>query len=309
MKTKKTALIGLAGLSLGLSSWVSAEILVILPQTGSMANAAESIKRGLLQANLQAEKKYKFKFVDSEQQPIKSILQKNVHANTELVIGPLDKKQVQSLIQLKPKVKVLALNQVPGGVQNVYQYALSKEDDAQALSQAMRKQGIQEVIVLREQQTAKQTESFYQAMKSIWGEKLQDKTKLPFFSRKHQAALVLGSGQWVSAQKLPQKNIYTLPYAIEEKHSIPEGMIFCDTPALYVQQWSDVINAYQQQPVSMPYQRLIAFGGDTWQLAHALVQQQKIAFDGRTGRITLHEQLIQRQPQCFEYHQQGIKAL
>ncbi|KAA8731417.1 hypothetical protein F4V57_12580 [Acinetobacter qingfengensis] len=310
MKVKKIALISLA--TLGLSSWANAEILVILPQTGPMANAADSIKRGIVQVNTQSSQKYKFKFVNSSNQSLKNILQRQVNANTELVIGPLDKKQVEQLIQLKPKVKVLALNQVQSQINNVYQFALSKEDDAVALTQVMKNKGVEELIVLRDKNSGNQTESFYQAMKQLWGEKMQDENKLPFFSRKKRGVLVLGSGKWVSEQDLPKKNIYTLPYAIEENHPVPEGMVFCDTPALYIQQWSDVINAYKQKPVSLPYQRLIAFGGDAWQLADGLLQQknaQNVGFNGRTGQLKISQYTVQRQPQCFEYHKKGIKSL
>ena len=313
MFNKKIACLGLVTLSACLSTWASAEILIILPQTGPMANASESIKRGLFYANLQASKPYQLRFVDSQQDSIQSILKKQVRSSTELVVGPLEKKQVESLIKLKPKVKILALNQVDGSAANVYQFALAKDEDAKALTEAMRKKGVEEIVTLREENTAQHTQSFYEAMHSIWEQQpAKQKSWFSKFSDKHQGVLVLGSGAWVSQQDLPKKNIYTLAYAIEEKQAIPEGMVFCDTPALYTNQWSDVIRAYQLNPVSMPYQRLIAFGGDAWQLADALIQQkksEKIAFDGRTGRIELQGQKVQRQPQCFEYHKSKIKQL
>ena len=46
--------------SVCLSTLAQAEILVILPETGTMANASDSIRRGLVQANHNADEKYTF---------------------------------------------------------------------------------------------------------------------------------------------------------------------------------------------------------------------------------------------------------
>lgn len=132
---------------------------------------------------------------------------------------------------------------------------------------------------------------------------MQTQEKLPMFKKKSLGILLLGSGKWVSEQKIPNKNIYTLPFAIEEQYPIPQGMIYCDTPAIYTQQWSDVVDAYKQKPVILPFQRLIAFGGDAWQIADAIQKRQNneiIEFQGRTGHILIADHLISRQPQCFQ---------
>ncbi|MCH4246561.1 MAG: penicillin-binding protein activator [Acinetobacter populi] len=317
MLNKKLSLKALASLTLAVSTvavsaMAQAEILVILPETGAMASATDSIKRGLIQANHQSSNKYKFKFVDIHQQPLSSILQKNVSKTTELVIGPLDKQNVEQLLKLQPKIKTLALNQVSGKAANVYQFALSKEEDALALTKRMQWDGIDNLIVLRDPDTIEQTQSFYDAMVQLWGNKMEVKEKLPFFSKKKQGVLLLGSGKWLTQQKLPSKNIYTLPFAIEEKQPIPEGMIYCDTPALYTGQWSDVMDAYKQKPVTMPFQRLIAFGGDAWQIADALQNRKNnsvVEFKGRTGQIRIVDNIISREPQCFQSQKTAVKAL
>ncbi len=289
-----------------------AEILVILPETGAMANASESIKRGLLQVNKQAGNKYKFKFVNIAQGSVSSILKKNVKKTTQMVIGPLDKQNVEELIALQPSIKTLALNQVDGTAKNVYEFALSKEEDALTLTQHMQKEGINSLIVLRDPNATRQTQSFYDVMSELWGDKMQVKEKLPFFSKSQQGILLLGSGKWLSEQKLPKKRVYTLPFAIEEKYTIPEGIVYCDTPALYTLQWSDVIEAYKQKPVSIPFQRLIAFGGDTWQITDALQMRktnENIEFQGRTGHVRIVDNVISRTPQCFEIGASGKMSL
>ncbi len=312
MLVKKLSIKFLAALSCSICMVSSAEVLVILPETGAMANAAESIKRGLMQANHQAGNKYTFKFVDIGQQAIADVLKKQVGKNTELVIGPLDKQNVEALIKLQPKIPTLALNQVGHRAKNIYQFALSKAEDAQALSKRMQWDGVEQLIVLREPQAMAQTQSFYDEMALLWGDKMQTQDKLPFFQKKKQGILVLGTGKWLAQQKLPKKNIYTLPFAIEEKQPIPEGLIYCDTPALYITQWSDVVDAYKQKPVSLPFQRLLAFGGDAWQIADHLRKRQNnqiIEFQGRTGNIRIVDNVISRQPQCFQYQDKVVKIL
>jgi len=92
----------------------------------------------------------------------------------------------------------------------------------------------------------------------------------------------------------------------------PKGARFCDAPALYDLGWSDVIKAYQHNPVSMPYQRLLAFGGDTWHIAQQYLDEpnlKSIEFEGRTGLIKISNNHIQRIPHCYENTRKGIKTL
>lgn len=308
MIDKKIAFSMVFGLSMGITTFTSAEILVILPETGPMASASESIKRGFVQANQLSTQKYQIKFVNVNAQPLADLLKKYVSKSTELVVGPLDKQNVEQLIALQPKVKTLALNQVDSRAKGVYQFALSKEEDALALTKRMQWDGVEKISVFRDPNAIAQTQSFFDAMQELWGDKLQVKDGIPLFLRDNQAVLLLGSNEWMMKQKLPKKQIYTLPYAIAENVKLPEGLVYCDTPALYTGQWEDVINAYRQQPVTLPFQRLIAFGGDAWQIADQLKQQkdkQPIEFLGRTGKIRIVGDIIERQPQCFRSEASG----
>jgi outer membrane PBP1 activator LpoA protein len=72
---------------------------------------------------------------------------------------------------------------------------------------------------------------------------------------------LLGQHEWIKRLiKLPTQHIYVLANAIEQDQTIPQGVKFCDAPALYSSVWPDLIHAYQQNPVAMSYQRLLAFG-------------------------------------------------
>ena len=289
--------------TLGVTMCANAEILVILPETGPMASASESIKRGFASANKQANNKYDIRYINVTKTPLSSIIKTQVSKTTQLIVGPLDKKDVEQLVKLQPKVQTLALNQVHAYNKNVYQFALSKEEDALALTKRMQWDGVDSIVVLRDGKTRAQTQSFYDAMLQLWGDKMQIKESLPKSLKANQGVLLIGDYQWLAQQKnLPNKKIYTLPYAIHEKAQLAEGLVYCDTPALYVNQWQDVIAAYQQKPVDLPFQRLIAFGGDAWQLADHLVKhkpEQVIEFQGRTGKLRVVGSILERQPQCF----------
>jgi outer membrane PBP1 activator LpoA protein len=65
-----------------------ADILVILPESGAMARASQSIKRGFLSAYTASGSKEKIIFVDSAKNSIDTIFKKLNH-KTKLIVGPL----------------------------------------------------------------------------------------------------------------------------------------------------------------------------------------------------------------------------
>lgn len=312
MLTKSKFLPVITALLLSLAASSYADVLVILPETGPLANASDSIKRGIVQANHHASNKYKLKFINIANQSITQVLKQHVNQSTEMVIGPLDKKNVETLLASNPQVKTLALNHVNGQQKNVYKFALSKEEDALALTKRMQWDGVEQVIVIQETKSASQTQSFYQAMRQLWGKKIEIKEKLPLIKSKKDGYLFLGSGAWLQTLDLPKKNSYTLPFAIEDGQKLQKGLVFCDTSALYSQQWGDVINAYRQKPVTMSFQRLIAFGGDAWQIMDQLIQRKNnavVEFQGRTGKIRIVDNIITRTPQCYKTDANGLHPL
>ncbi|MEG2267911.1 MAG: hypothetical protein RSC68_26740, partial [Acinetobacter sp.] len=75
--------------------------------------------------------------------------------------------------------------------------------------------------------------------------------------------------------ELSRKRMYTVANAISEQHKLPQGIKFCDVPVLYLADWPDVLQAYVKEPVDMSYQRLIAFGGDAWQITQQYLSQPR----------------------------------
>ena len=92
----------------GMMIQAQAEVLVILPESGPMARAGNSIKLGIVSAQQSSTSKIPLKFVNSDQKRISDILKQNINSKTQMIIGPLARTDVESLIQQKPKIPVLS---------------------------------------------------------------------------------------------------------------------------------------------------------------------------------------------------------
>ena len=290
-----------------------ADVLVILPESGTMARAGQSIKRGFLSAYTASGSKEKIIFVDSAKNSIDSIFKKEVTHKTRLIVGPLARPEVENVIQLSPKIAVLALNDVNTQSANVWQYSLAKQDDAVALNQLLKKDGVKKLFVLRQTGTESATELFLVALMAEFGSDIAMVNQLPKKLSRKEGVLLLGDHQWMEQLgSLPEKNIYATPLSIEQGQSIPLGLSFCDVPALYNGQWADLIEAYKEQPENMAFQRLLAFGGDAWSMGQHLLEQTgqvQFSFVGRTGAIELKDHKISRQPYCYRQQKNGIEIL
>ncbi|MGC3820235.1 penicillin-binding protein activator [Acinetobacter sp. G11] len=290
-----------------------AEVLVILPESGPMARAGLSVKQGFMSAYQASELETPIKFVNSDKKPIAQLLKQNVNKKTQMIVGPLARQEVEALIQIQPKVRVLALNEVSSQSAKVGQFSLSKQDDAVALNQVLQNDQIKELYVLQQKDSGTDNELFLISLLTETNYPLNLIEEIPKKLNKHTGLLLLGNNAWLNKlPKLPHKNIYILPNAIEQDQVLPVGVKFCDAPALYESEWPDVIQAAQANAASMAYQRLIAFGGDAWHIASQYLAEPNLKimqFQGRTGLIQVNNNQIQRIPHCYENTKKGIKGL
>lgn len=294
-------------------STLQAEVLVILPETGPMARAGLSIQQGLKSANQRTGGQTHYVFVDSNGKNIARLLKQHVNKNTQLIIGPLAPQEVNALIATAPKLPVLALNEVEQQQKNVWQYSLSKDADVQALIKVLKQDKISTLYVYRDTSNMKDSQSFLLSLIERFEGQVQMVDEVPKKLDKKSGLLLLGKNSWLNAiESLPNKKIYAQAIAIEDSQPLPIGLKFCDVPAIYQQRWPDVMDAYQQLPSSMPYQRLMAFGGDVWSMSQAMLTEPNMKdyrFSGRTGEIHMLNGQIQRVPACFSYGKKGIKAI
>ena len=290
----------LFALALAWQSSAYAEVLVILPEQGGMAAAAQSVRDGLLAAYYDRTTQPPLRFVhDDAQQPIDQLLAKTISPQTELVIGPLARERVEALIASAPRVPVLALNQVATEHANVWEFALAPEEDVSSLIKLMRADGVRDMLLLKEDQQTGNSR-FEEVFLAAWQGKVSVINQVPTTLKRDQGILLLGSGAWLEMlNDLPTERIYSTAFAFNQVQPVKLGLQFCDIPALYRPEWPELVRQAEQKPVSIAYQRLVAFGADAWQLALLRLSQAPSAnLFGRTGALTLRHNQIERTPDC-----------
>lgn len=132
-----------------------AKAAIILPQSGPYASAAKAIRDGLLSAYYaqdSAEKPHLL-FFDSQANHPANIVQQAIAQGANVIIGPLDKKNLEKLIEAgnEFEVPILALNQLPDTTQtpnNLYEFSLRPEDEVEQAADSAWFDGHQRAIVL-----------------------------------------------------------------------------------------------------------------------------------------------------------------
>ena len=297
---------------LGIVFQAQAEVLVILPESGPMARAADSIKLGIVAAHEASKANIPLKFVNTDQKNIKDVLKQNVTKTTDMIIGPLARTDVESLVQTNPKISVLALNEVAIKHPNVLQFSLSKDQDTSALMNVMQKDGVDRIFVIRQPGTENESLTFVNALFKKFPDDVNVIENIPGM-RSKDGLLLLGSNQWINQfKKLPSKHVYAQAISIESNQPLPKGLKFCDVPALYQHNWADFVKLYKEKPTNSAYQRLYAFGGDAWNIAEQFVLNPNVKnlnLNGRTGKIKISANQIIRLPQCYEKTRTGFNLL
>ena len=288
-----------------------AEVLVILPESGPMARAATSIQQGFMQAYQASQSKIPVKFVNADQKTIPDILLNDVNANTQMIVGPLARQHIEAVIESNPSIKTLALNSVDAQHKNVMQFSLAKVEDAKALSKVIEKDKLKELFIVRKAGTEQEYELFLSALLDQLKIQHEVVAALPVDLKAQQGILLLGDAGWIKQQQsLPQTHVYSTANSVENVADIPVGLKYCDTSAQYSKKWAGLKPLLDNQ--AMPFQRLMAFGGDAWQIVdYVLVHPNKSTyqFEGRTGTIQMKNNQIQRTPHCFERTAQQLKVI
>lgn len=128
-------------------------IAVILPLSGKYKEQGLAIRNGLLQAILTEENSAtRLQFYDSGRHELAQIYQEITEHQHGLILGPLLKSNVQTLLQLnEAQLPVLALNQVDSEQQasHVNYFALTPESDARNAAAFMQQEGIQHPLMLQ----------------------------------------------------------------------------------------------------------------------------------------------------------------
>lgn len=323
----------LASLAAATAQAAPPEIALLLPQSGRLAKAAVAIRDGFLAAYYQdspalAEPPV-LHFYDSDSVEITQLLQQAKNDGASLVIGPLDRERLEVLARADTlPLPVLALNAIEDEAGNLYQFALSPEDELQRLAQWMRQQGLRRPLLLTGSDEASQRH--LRLFQTYWGAPsplpvtvldparkggitatVRDITQsagrhdalflaTPTLARQVQPALTYYHSN------LP---LYTLasawdPTADASGQKDLDGARFCDLPWMLGRELApeqQALYAALGRPAG-GYDRLHAFGADAWTLSrHWNRLQEPAPLTLRSGLVQVDElRRLRRTPTCAE---------
>ena len=127
-------------------------IAIMLPESGSYSRAAQAVREGFMAAYYHQQDnaiKPNIRFYDSTSNHIITLYQQAVEEGAELIIGPLRKDKIETLISTELSVPILALNHIPGLYHpKVYQFGLSPIDEAGQIAIKAWLDGHRRVLIL-----------------------------------------------------------------------------------------------------------------------------------------------------------------
>lgn len=133
-------------------------IALLLPMQGKFAKTARAIQDGIMAAHYTAistgSSVPKITLYDTNNNNIELLYQQAVNEGAELVIGPLEKENVQTLLlKPNPEIPVLALNYSQSDMEtkNVFQFGLLPEDEAKQVALRAWQQGHRNVALFAPQ--------------------------------------------------------------------------------------------------------------------------------------------------------------
>ncbi|MBT8152047.1 MAG: penicillin-binding protein activator [Gammaproteobacteria bacterium] len=130
-------------------------VAVMLPTSGALAQAGKALRDGLSAAHFAASASGRdtptLIFFDSSSEPIESLYLQAEQQGAEFILGPLQKEQVKSLFTMPSRLPILTLNFVDDELpppDNVVQFGLAAEDEAEQLAEVAQQRGAKSVLVL-----------------------------------------------------------------------------------------------------------------------------------------------------------------
>ena len=129
-----------------------AQVALLLPLSGSLANAGQAVRDGFVAAFFHAGSPVAIRIYDTNGNAVTRLYEKACSDGAQLVIGPLDKSGVAEINAVPNRpVPVLALNYLPSGVAasgGLFQFGLSIEDEARAIARRIYEDGLRRVVII-----------------------------------------------------------------------------------------------------------------------------------------------------------------
>lgn len=131
-----------------------ARIALLLPFSGFLANAGETVRDGFLSAYFVsgAPSRQSIHIYDTAAASIAALYHQALEDGADAIVGPLSKENAADMWALNPPVPTLTLNTVATrdkGRSHPIQFALTVEDEARAIAKRVVTDGRRRVIVLR----------------------------------------------------------------------------------------------------------------------------------------------------------------
>jgi outer membrane PBP1 activator LpoA protein len=130
----------------------STHVALLLPLSGPLARAGESVRDGFISASLSASSAgwLTISIYDSAAEPLPVLYERILADGADLLVGPLQKPAVTALSDLNPELPVLALNYLERDVvpaAGFYQFGLAIEDEARTIARRLEADGISRALL------------------------------------------------------------------------------------------------------------------------------------------------------------------
>lgn len=134
------------------STAAPSKVAVLLPLQGPLGQTAQAIRDGILAAAFQLSPHPTIDIIDTSEGDITQLYNQAVAHGANWVIGPLSKKNLASLADNGPlSTPTIALNQLQNdSTDNLYQFSLSPEEEAQQVALQARRDGYQHVLIIQQ---------------------------------------------------------------------------------------------------------------------------------------------------------------
>ncbi len=300
-------------------------IALMLPESGRYAKAARVVKNGFMaaynQANREGRAEAKVKFYNTESSHISQLYKKAVNDGAQLVVGPLNKAHLQSLLEsVELTVPVLALNHIEGlSHPHLFQFGLSPIDDGEQIALKAIQDGYKNALVLIPKSSRGERigryfsrhwqrlggnivdmhvynpadQDFNNAVKAIAGNAAAaDMVFMNAYAR--QASSLNPHLQYRNATaSLPvyaTSHLY-LGMPDRSRDNDLDGITFCDVPWVFESVYSGSLSKFSLQSLwlelSPSYMRLVPLGIDAYNMIPHLGKMRRRPYSGATGKLTL----------------------
>jgi outer membrane PBP1 activator LpoA protein len=127
-------------------------VALLLPLSGPLARAGESVRDGFIAASLTADASswLTLSVYDAAAEPIATLYERMLADGADLIVGPLQKPAVSALRELNPELPVLALNYLDEDsppTSGFSQFGLAIEDEARTIARRLQRDGVTRALL------------------------------------------------------------------------------------------------------------------------------------------------------------------